>query len=83
MYLYDNITGAAYSGLVVGLASLVEDVMITNCWIGSNLVGFMKALKFFELSAFNMFAMTNLAICVNLALIVSVSSEQRQCSSAN
>lgn len=68
---------AAHSGLVVGLGSLVEEVMITVCWTGSNLVGFMKALKYIELCAFNMFALTNLAICVNLALVISVSKRRQ------
>ena len=48
--------------------------MVTACWTGSGVEGFVKALKFVELSAINMFAVTNLAICANLALIVSVSS---------
>ena len=47
--------------------------MVTNCWTGSGVEGFVKALKFVELSAINMFAITNLAICVNLALVISVS----------
>eukprot|EP00903_Cladosiphon_okamuranus_P012468 g11677.t1 len=59
------------AGLVAGLGQLVEDAMISVCWTGSNLEGFIKALKFMELSSFNMFAVTNLAINVNLALVVS------------
>eukprot|EP00752_Nemacystus_decipiens_P008538 g7625.t1 len=59
------------AGLVAGLGYLVEGMMVSVCWTGSNLEGFIKALKFIELSAFNMFAVTNLAICINLALIVS------------
>ena len=68
--------GCAQSGLVAGLGYLVEDLMVTNCWTGSGVEGFVKALKFVELSAINMFAVTNLAICVNLALIISVSRER-------
>lgn len=68
---------SVHSGLVAGLGSVVEDAMVTLCWTGSNAETFMKILKFIELSASNMFAVTNLAICVNLALVVSVSSEQR------
>ena len=68
-----------HSGLVVGLGSLVESVMGTLCWTGSDWVGFIKALKYIELSAFNMFAVTNLAICVNLALVVSVSRAMYVC----
>ena len=70
-----NIYGT-HSGLVAGLGYLVEDMMVTLCWTGSNLVGFIKALKFIELTAFNMYAVTNLAICVNLALVVSVSRKK-------
>eukprot|EP00752_Nemacystus_decipiens_P002690 g2512.t1 len=62
---------ASGAGLVAGLGHLVEDMMVSVCWTGSNLLGFIKALKFIELSAFNMFAVTNLAICINLALVVS------------
>ena len=63
----------ARSGLVAGLGYFVEDAMVTLCWSGSNLLSFIKALKLIELTAFNMYAVTNLAICINLALIVSVS----------
>ena len=63
-----------HSGLVAGLGSLVQGAMVTLCWTGSNLVGLMKTLKFIELAAANMFAVTNLAICVNLALVVLVSA---------
>ena len=61
-----------HSGLVAGLGYLVEDELVSVCWAGSNLAGFIKALKFIELSAFNMFAVTNLAICINLAFVISV-----------
>ena len=69
-------TATVPSGLVAGLGLVVEDAMVTVNWIDSNLVGFIKALRFMELSAFNMFAVTNLAICVNLALVVWVSNEE-------
>lgn len=67
------ILSAIDSGLVVGLGYVVEDMMITVCWTGSNVEGFIKTLKFVELTASNMLAITNLAICVNLALIIMVS----------
>ena len=51
--------------------------MVTKCWTDSGVEGFVKALKFVELSGINMFAITNLAICVNLALIISVSVRKR------
>eukprot|EP00752_Nemacystus_decipiens_P008409 g7519.t1 len=60
------------AGLIAGLGYLVEDSMVTVCWTGSEVEDFVKAMKFVELSAINMFAITNLAICVNLALIISV-----------
>ncbi|CAM9316648.1 unnamed protein product, partial [Ectocarpus fasciculatus] len=44
--------------------------MISVCWAGENLATFIKTLKFFELFASNMLAITNLAICVNLSLVV-------------
>lgn len=65
-----------HSGLVAGLGSLVEDAMVTLCWTGSSVEPFMKALKFIELAASNMFAITNLAICINLALVVSVGKDK-------
>ena len=68
----------ACSGLVAGLGSLVENAMVTLCWSGSGAESFMKVLKFSQLAASNMFAVTNLAICVNLALVVSVSREKIQ-----
>eukprot|EP00903_Cladosiphon_okamuranus_P018746 g17251.t1 len=58
------------SGLVAGLGYLIEGMMIAVCWTDTSLEGFIKAIKFFELAAFNMLAITNLAISVNLALIV-------------
>ncbi|CAM9158442.1 unnamed protein product [Hapterophycus canaliculatus] len=58
------------SGLVLGLCLVIEDMMVTVCWTRSSLENFVKTLKFLELSASNMLAITNLAICVNLALII-------------
>ena len=54
---------------------VIDDMMVTVCWISSNLEGLIKTIKYIELSASNMLAITNLAICINLALIVSVSIE--------
>ncbi|CAM9976969.1 unnamed protein product [Pylaiella littoralis] len=44
--------------------------MVSVCWTSDNLTGLFKILTFLELAAANMLAITNLAICVNLALIV-------------
>ncbi|CAM9229216.1 unnamed protein product [Scytosiphon promiscuus] len=48
-----------------------ESIMILMCWTGSNLEGLVKAFKYLELASSNMLAITNLAVCINLALIVS------------
>ncbi|CAM9423955.1 unnamed protein product, partial [Hapterophycus canaliculatus] len=58
------------SGLIIGLCFVVEDMMVTVCWTGRELEGFIKALKFIEMSSSKMLAITNLVICTNLALIV-------------
>ena len=47
--------------------------MVLLCWSKSELLILIKALKFMEIVGANMLAVTNVAICVNLALIVSVS----------
>ncbi|CAM9814346.1 unnamed protein product [Ectocarpus fasciculatus] len=59
------------SGLVWGLCFVLEDMMVTVCWTESSLLGFIKAVKFVEFVSSNMMVLTHLAICVNLALIVS------------
>eukprot|EP00752_Nemacystus_decipiens_P002666 g2494.t1 len=59
------------SGLVAGMVVLAEGTMVSACWTGREFAGLMRALKFIGLSAFNMYAITNLAICINLAFIVS------------
>ncbi|CBN78245.1 hypothetical protein Esi_0005_0057 [Ectocarpus siliculosus] len=60
-----------HSGAVLGLSYLTEDVMVSSCYAASNLLGLIKFIKFLELAAANMLAITNLGICINLALIVS------------
>lgn len=50
-------------------------MMITVCWTGSNVAGLVKVLKYMEQAAINMLALTNFAICINLALIILVSNE--------
>lgn len=61
------------SGLVHLLASHIMAEMLLNCWFDPGLVNFVKFIKFMELAGGNMLAATNVAICVNLALIVHVS----------
>ena len=61
------------SGLVHLLSGIVMAEMVLDCWVGAELVTFIKALKFLELAGSNLVAVTNLAICANLALIVHVS----------
>lgn len=46
--------------------------MVSLCWTGHHLEAFIKTIKFIELCSANMLAITNLAIAVNLALIVKV-----------
>ncbi|CAM9367049.1 unnamed protein product, partial [Hapterophycus canaliculatus] len=58
------------SGLLHMLAFMAETTMISVCWAGDNLIGLIKVFKFLELASSNMLAVTNLAICVNLALII-------------
>ncbi|CAN0278088.1 unnamed protein product [Ectocarpus sp. 6 AP-2014] len=58
------------SGLLHQLFIQTEATMVLVCWAGSNVTGFVKALKFLELVASNMLAITNLAICANLALVI-------------
>ncbi|CAM9489125.1 unnamed protein product [Ectocarpus sp. 12 AP-2014] len=58
------------SGLLHQLFIQTESTMVLVCWAGSNVTGFIKALKFLELVASNVLAITNLAICTNLALVI-------------
>eukprot|EP00752_Nemacystus_decipiens_P005588 g5057.t1 len=58
------------AGLLHQLAFMAEATMILVCWTGENLEALAKTLKFVELAAGHMLAITNLAICVNLALII-------------
>ena len=48
------------------------NLMVSACWTGTEVENVVKTFKFLELTGSNMLAVTNLAICVNLALIVSV-----------
>ena len=54
------------------LAKTVQGEMMRFCWIRFNLIGIIKSIKFIEVVASNMLAVTNLAICINLALIIYV-----------
>ncbi len=46
--------------------------MVLLCWARSGALRYIQALKFVELMGGNLLAITNVAICVNLALVVSV-----------
>lgn len=61
------------SGLVHLLSGIALAQMVLNCWIGEEFLSLVKALKFLEQAGSNLVAVTNLAICANLALIVHVS----------
>ena len=65
-----------HSGVVMSVGFAIDNMMVTVCWIDSTAEGFIKTLKFIELTASNMLAITNLAICANLALIISVSAQE-------
>lgn len=66
------------SGLLMEIGYVVEDMMVTACWTARSLEGFIKFVKYIQLAASNMLAITNLAICVNLALIVMVSYDRHR-----
>lgn len=70
-----------HSGLVHQIAELVMAEMVLLCWSKWELLVLIKALKFMEVVGANMLAVTNVAICVNLALIVSVSRWASCCGS--
>eukprot|EP00904_Undaria_pinnatifida_P005762 jgi/Undpi1/2315/HiC_scaffold_13.g05698.m1 len=57
-------------GLVHLLSGIVLAQMVLNCWVGDGVLAVVKALKFLELVGSNLVAVTNLAICSNLAFIV-------------
>lgn len=61
-----------HSGLVHQLAQMMLAELVSLCWAKSSVLRFIQAMKFLELVGGNMLAITNLAICINLALIVSV-----------
>lgn len=62
-----------HSGLVHLLAGMVVEQMVLLCFLEARYLNFLKFVKFLELLGGNMLATTNLAICINLALIVRVS----------
>lgn len=59
------------SGLVHQISELIMAEMVLLCWSKTELLILIKSLKFLEVVGGNMLAVTNVAICVNLALIVS------------
>lgn len=68
-----SLVSPTYSGLLHQLAQMVLAEMVLLCWAKSTVLRVIQALKFVELAGGNLLAITNVAICVNLALIVSVS----------
>ncbi|CAN0081639.1 unnamed protein product [Ectocarpus sp. 12 AP-2014] len=66
-----------FSGLLYQLLILMQATMISVCWTGANLIKLIKTFKFLELASVNMLAMTNLAICINLALVVMSHGDQQ------
>lgn len=61
-----------HSGFVYQFIRIVLAAMVAGCWASSKSEPLIKFFIFVELSASNMLAVTNLAICVNLALVVKV-----------
>lgn len=62
----------------MNLSFAIDNMMVIVCWANSNVEGIIKTLKFIQLTASNMLAITNLGICVNLALIIMVSHLERR-----
>lgn len=60
------------SGCLHQVTQIVSGTMVAVCWSTMEFLPVIQICKFIELTASNMFAITNLAICINLALIVSV-----------
>ena len=54
------------------VSQLISGTMVYVCWVDKQQLPYIWILKFIEQTATNMLAITNLAICVNLALIVLV-----------
>lgn len=67
--LVDNVI----SGLSFQLLVILQGTMISVYWTGANLANLIKAITFLELTSKNVLVLTNLAICINLALIAMVS----------
>ncbi len=68
----------SHSGLLHQLVFVAESSMISVCWVDENLDGLIKSFKFLQQASSNMYAITNLAICVNLALIITVRRRVRR-----
>lgn len=62
------------SGLAHLLAGKIMEQMVLLCYIDARFLNAFKFLKFLELAGGNLLAVTNLAICINLAQIVRVSA---------
>lgn len=62
------------SGLASQLSEAVMTSMVFLCWSKFEAEFLIRTLKFVQLVGSNMVAVSNLAICVNFALVVAVSS---------
>ena len=69
----------SFSGLLHQLVFVAESSMISVCWTSDNLIGLIKFFKFIQQASSNMYAITNLATCVNLALIIAVRLDISSC----
>lgn len=61
-----------YSGLTYSLTEWIMGITIQICFGTTKTLGLIKFLKFVQLMADNMVVITNLGVCVNVALIVEV-----------
>lgn len=70
--LYFCLVGMS-SGLMHLLFETILEQLVLNCWLRAGMLDLFKSLRFVVNVSANMIAVTNVAICINLALIVYVS----------
>lgn len=65
-----------FSGLLFQVSQVISGTMLYVCWANKENLWMIQTLKYIEMTAVNMLAVTNLAICINFALVVLVSEKQ-------
>lgn len=58
------------SGLLFQVSQVISGTMLYVCWANKENLWMIQTLKYIEMTAVNMLAVTNLAICINFALVV-------------